>query len=89
MMARRPSLLHCGGRKRRRAEVAPCFRPAASYDDRRLFAMLILEGAQAGLIWITILRKRKNYYAFMQAVGMANDHVVDCFRYPQVKALAA
>lgn len=28
------------------------------HDDRRLFEMLILEGAQAGLSWITILRKR-------------------------------
>ena len=32
------------------------------YDDRRLFAKLILDGAQAGLSWITILRKRDNYY---------------------------
>ncbi|HEX22038.1 MAG TPA: DNA-3-methyladenine glycosylase I [Chromatiales bacterium] len=31
------------------------------YDDRRLFEMLLLEGAQAGLSWITILRKRENY----------------------------
>lgn len=31
------------------------------HDDRTLFAMLCLEGAQAGLAWITILRKRKNY----------------------------
>ncbi|MCP5150018.1 MAG: DNA-3-methyladenine glycosylase I [Ectothiorhodospiraceae bacterium] len=30
-------------------------------DDRRLFEMLILEGAQAGLSWITILRKRDRY----------------------------
>ena len=30
-------------------------------DDRRLFEMLILEGFQAGLSWITILRKRKNF----------------------------
>ena len=30
-------------------------------DDRQLFEMLILEGAQAGLSWITILRKRENY----------------------------
>jgi DNA-3-methyladenine glycosylase I len=30
-------------------------------DDRRLFEMLVLEGAQAGLAWITILRKRENY----------------------------
>ncbi len=31
------------------------------YDDQRLFEMLLLEGAQAGLSWITILRKRENY----------------------------
>lgn len=31
------------------------------HDDRKLFEMLILEGAQAGLSWITILRKQKNY----------------------------
>ncbi|HSC29201.1 MAG TPA: DNA-3-methyladenine glycosylase I [Vicinamibacterales bacterium] len=31
------------------------------HDDRRLFEMLILEGAQAGLSWITILRKRDEY----------------------------
>lgn len=34
-------------------------RPA--HDDRLLFEMLILEGAQAGLSWLTILRKRANY----------------------------
>ena len=33
------------------------------HDDRRLFEMLLLEGAQAGLSWITILRKRENYRA--------------------------
>jgi DNA-3-methyladenine glycosylase I len=115
------------------------------HDDRHLFEMLILEGAQAGLSWITILRKREAYrkafdgfdarkiadyksptlrelmkdagivrnrlkiegtvknakresdamskalkkrgftfvgsticYAFMQATGMVNDHVVGC-----------
>jgi DNA-3-methyladenine glycosylase I len=31
------------------------------HDDRRLFEMLVLEGAQAGLSWITILRKRGAY----------------------------
>jgi len=34
---------------------------APEYDDRALFEMLMLEGAQAGLSWITILRKRENY----------------------------
>ncbi|MEJ2747652.1 MAG: DNA-3-methyladenine glycosylase I [Anaerolineae bacterium] len=164
------------------------------YNDRQLLAKLILDGAQAGLSWITILRKQDNYwqafdqfdpekvaryddakiarlmanpgivrnklkiqsavknargylaiqeehgsfsdflwqfvdgvpiqnawrsldeipaetavsrtmskalkqygfsfvgptivYAFMQAVGMCNDHLVDCFRYAQCRALA-
>jgi DNA-3-methyladenine glycosylase I len=31
------------------------------HDDQRLFEMLVLEGAQAGLSWITILRKRARY----------------------------
>lgn len=31
------------------------------HDDRRLFELLILEGAQAGLNWLTILKKRNNY----------------------------
>lgn len=31
------------------------------HDDQKLFEMLCLEGAQAGLSWITILRKRENY----------------------------
>jgi len=31
------------------------------HDDRKLFEMLILEGAQAGLSWSTILKKRENY----------------------------
>ena len=34
-----------------------------THDDRLLFEMLNLEGAQAGLSWITILRKRQNYRA--------------------------
>ena len=32
-----------------------------AHNDRHLFEMLILEGAQAGLSWITILRKREAY----------------------------
>lgn len=31
------------------------------HDDRHLFEFLILEGAQAGLSWLTILRKRESY----------------------------
>jgi len=33
------------------------------HDDQKLFEFLMLEGAQAGLSWITILRKRENYRA--------------------------
>ena len=33
------------------------------HDDRHFFEMLVLEGAQAGLAWITILRKREGYRA--------------------------
>src|SRR3984957_368188 len=36
---------------------------APLHDDRRLFELLILEGAQAGLSWITILKKRAAYRA--------------------------
>src|SRR5690625_4130886 len=32
-----------------------------SFDDRYLFEMLSLEGAQAGLSWLTILKRRDNY----------------------------
>lgn len=34
-----------------------------SRDDRHLFEMLVLEGAQAGLSWLTVLRKREGYRA--------------------------
>jgi len=33
------------------------------HDDRKLFEFIILEGAQAGLSWITVLRKREHYRA--------------------------
>jgi len=33
----------------------------AVHDDRKLFEFLVLEGAQAGLSWRTVLRKRENY----------------------------
>ncbi|MBI9076696.1 MAG: DNA-3-methyladenine glycosylase I [Desulfatibacillum sp.] len=40
---------------------APC------HDDLRLFEFLLLEGAQAGLSWLTILRKRPNYHRAFDA----------------------
>jgi len=33
------------------------------HDERRIFEMLVLEGAQAGLSWLTVLRKREAYRA--------------------------
>jgi DNA-3-methyladenine glycosylase I len=33
------------------------------HDDRKLFEFLLLEGVQAGLSWLTVLRKRENYRA--------------------------
>ena len=36
-----------------------------SHDDRHLFELLVLEGAQAGLSWSTILAKREHYRAVL------------------------
>lgn len=44
------------------------------HDDLRLFEFLILEGAQAGLSWYTVLRKRENYrkaFAGFEAAAVA------------------
>ncbi len=35
------------------------------HDDKKLFELLILEGAQAGLSWLTVLRKRAHYQAVL------------------------
>ena len=51
------------------------------YDDRRLFEFLILEGAQAGLSWETVLKKRewyrKLFYDFdpQKVAKMSNDEL--------------
>ena len=50
------------------------------YDDQLLFAKLILDDAQAGLSWITILRKRENYW---QAFDQFNPEKMA--RYNEVK----
>ena len=49
-----------------------------SHDDRHLFEMLVLEGAQAGLSWSTILRKREGYrraFAGFDADEIGRAHV--------------
>ena len=42
------------------------------HDDRTLFEFLVLEGAQAGLSWQTVLNKRENYRKAFQAFDPAN-----------------
>ena len=41
------------------------------HDDRQLFEMLVLQGAQAGLSWMTILKKRENYRRAFQGFDPA------------------
>ena len=41
------------------------------HDDRKLFEFLVLEGAQAGLSWLTILRKREHYRSAFDAFDPA------------------
>ncbi len=53
----------------------------AVHEDRRLFEFLILEGAQAGLSWSTILRKREGYRKVfdnfdVQKIARYTDHDV-------------
>ncbi len=53
-------------------------------DDRLLFEMLILEGAQAGLSWVTVLKKRENY---RQAFAEFDVHSVAKFDAERIQAL--
>ena len=41
------------------------------FDDRKLFEFLVLEGAQAGLSWLTVLKKRENYRAAFEGFDPA------------------
>ncbi len=59
---------------------------APSHDDRHLFEMLTLEGAQAGLSWSTILRKREGY---RRAFADFDPHVVASFEAKDVERLLA
>ena len=56
------------------------------HDDQRLFEMLILEGAQAGLSWITILRKRA---AYRKAFDSFDPRKVARYRQPRIERLLA
>lgn len=46
------------------------------YDDNKLFEFIILEGAQAGLSWITILKRREGY---RQAFDQFNPEKIACY----------
>ena len=56
------------------------------HDDRRLFEMLVLEGAQAGLSWLTILKKRD---AYRNAFGNFDIETVASYTASDVKRLLA
>ena len=56
------------------------------HDDRQLFEMLILEGAQAGLSWSTVLKKRAHYRAVFDQFDMARVAAYDA---DKVQALLA
>lgn len=60
------------------------------HDDQHLFEMLILEGAQAGLSWITILKKRDNYRAAFDqfdptvVAGYGSDKIAELLQNPGI-----
>ena len=56
------------------------------YDDQLLFAKLILDGAQAGLSWITILRKRDHYW---RAFDNFNPHLIARYDDEKIASLMA
>jgi DNA-3-methyladenine glycosylase I len=56
------------------------------HDDRTLFEFLILEGAQAGLSWSTILNKRENY---RRAFDGFDPQLISRYRAKKIKALLA
>ena len=60
------------------------------YDDRLLFDFLILEGAQAGLSWATILKKRDNYrlafdnFDFTRIAAYGEDKIAELLANPGI-----
>lgn len=54
------------------------------YDDQTLFAMLCLEAMQSGLSWITILKRRENYY---RAFADFNAEIIATFDTAKIDAL--
>lgn len=58
----------------------------AVHDEHRLFEMLILEGAQAGLSWLTILRKREGY---RRAFDGFDPERIACYNEARIERLLA
>jgi len=56
------------------------------HDDRKLFEMLILEGMQAGLTWITVLKKREN---FRKAFDGFDPEKIICYGDAKIQELMA
>ena len=54
------------------------------HDDRLLFEFLVLEGAQAGLSWLTVLKKRENYREAFDGFDAAK---IACYNEKKVKEL--
>ena len=60
------------------------------HDDRSLFEMLILEGSQAGLSWLTVLRRRDNYrkaydnFAPERMAAWSDDHLKKLLNDPSI-----
>ncbi|NDV45651.1 DNA-3-methyladenine glycosylase I [Paludibacter sp. 221] len=60
------------------------------YDDTKLFEMLILEGAQAGLSWETILKKREgyrkafNYFNVRKCAEMSDEELEKLIQNPEI-----
>lgn len=57
-----------------------------SHDRRHLFEMLVLEGAQAGLSWATILAKRESYALAFDGFDPA---AIACYDEPKIESLLA
>ena len=58
------------------------------HDDRKLFEMLVLEGAQAGLAWITVLKKREAYRKAFDGFDLAKIALYDSAKIDELLANA-
>ena len=60
------------------------------YEDRPLFEFLVLEGAQAGLSWYTVLKKRENYRKLLanfepvEIIQFSNKDLIDLQNNPKI-----